>query len=226
MVSTLFRPEPTTWLSTPEQPIQPAAAGGYVDATGEELISAQDIISRVHHHRTVRNQVVARACSVYANSLHNPAAASRGPWAPTVAPFTSYLSTIEALVGHPFWAQIEVLAAPLQIRHRRLPVATTADLLVRFHNGGDIGLGFCQTGSREELNPMQVSAEVGAALAMLGDTYSWWPQRAFVLFCSPTKTTVDLVDVDKALGCWIDTLDSYRFIAKHMNWQVQLEGVR
>jgi hypothetical protein len=33
---------------------------------------------------------------------------------------------------------------------------------------------------------------------------------------------VDLVDVDKALRCWIDTLDSYRFMAKHMNWEVQL----
>lgn len=221
MVS-LFRPEPTTWLSTQEQPIQPAAAGGYVGPAGEELLSAQDIIGQVHPHRMVRNQVMARACSAYANSLHNPAAATRGPWAPTVAPFTSYLTTIEPLVRHPFWTQLEVLAAPLQIRHRRLPVATTADLMVRFRNGGDIGLGLCQTASSDELSPVRVAAEVGAAVALLGDSYTWFPRRAFVLFCSPTKTTVELVDVDKALGAWIDTLDSFKFLAKRLNWEVQL----
>lgn len=219
MVSTLFRPEPTTWLPTTQQAIQPAAAGGYVSPAGEELLSAQDILSRIHPHRTIRNPVVIRACTTYANSLHNPAAAARGPWAPAVAPFTSYLSTIEPLVAHPFWAQLEVLAAPLDIRHRRLPVATTADLLVRFRNGGDIGLGLCQTAPREELNPIRVAAEVGAAVALLGDTYTWWPRRAFVLFCSPGLTTVELVDVDKALACWIDAIDSYRFMAATCQWE-------
>lgn len=222
VVSTLFRPEPITWLSTSEQHVHPAAAGGYVGPAGKELLSAQDIISRIHPHRMVRNQVVSRACSAYANSLHNPDVNDSGPWTPTVAPFTSYLSSIEPLLRHPFWAQLEVLAAPLNIRHRRLPVATTADLLVRFRNGGDIGIGICQTARTEELSPERVAAEVGAAVALLGDTYTWWPRRAFVLFCSPTQTTVELVDVDKALGCWVDTLDSYRFMAKRMEWGVQL----
>ncbi len=222
MVSTLFRPEPTVWLSNPEQLVHPAAAGGYVGPAGEELLAAQDILDRIYPHRTMRNPVVLRACAAYANSLNNPAAAARGPWSPTVAPFTSYLTTIEPLVGHPFWAQLEVLAAPLNIRHRRLPVATTADLLVRFRNGGDIGLGLCQTGSREELNPMRVAAEVGAAVALLGDTYTWWPRRAFVLFCSPGSTTVELVDVDKALACWVDALDSFRFMASTFHWERSL----
>lgn len=219
MVTTLFRPEPITWISTPEQVVHPAADGGYVGPAGEELQSAQDILDRIHPHRTVRNPVVVRACTAYANSLHNPAAAARGPWSPTVAPFTSYLTSIEPLVRHPFWEQLEVIAAPLDIRHHRLPVATTADLLVRFRNGGDIGIGICQTARSEELNPLRVAAEVGAAVALLGDTYTWWPRRAFVLFCRPGQTTVELVDVDKALACWIDALDSYRFMASAFQWK-------
>jgi hypothetical protein len=222
MVSTLFRPEPTTWLSNPEQAVHPAAAGGYVGPDGEELLAAQDILNRIHPHRGMeqqRNLVVVRACVTYANSLHNPAAAARGPWTPTVAPFTSYLSSIEPLVAHPFWAQLEVLASPLNIRHRRLPVATTADLLVRFRNGGDIGIGICQTAPSDQLNPVRVAAEAGAALALLGDTYTWWPRRAFTLFCSPGQTTVELVDVDKALACWIEALDSYRFMASSLQWE-------
>lgn len=225
MVSTLFRPEPTAWLSTPEQPVHPAAAGGYVGPDGEELLAAQDILHRVHPHGAmagVQNPVVIRACVTYANSLHNPAASARGPWVPTVAPFTSYLSSIEPMLRHPFWEQLEVLASPINIRHRRLPVATSAELLVRFRNGGDIGLGFCQTGPRDQLNPLRVSAEVGAALALLGDTYTWWPRRAFVLFSSPGQTTVELIDVDKALACWIDALDSFRFMASTFQWERSL----
>jgi hypothetical protein len=67
-----------------------------------------------------------------------------------------------------------------------------------------------------------VAAEAGAALALLGDTFTWWPRRAFTLFCSPGQTTVELVDVDKALACWIDTLDSYRFMASTLKWERKL----
>jgi hypothetical protein len=166
--------------------------------------------------------VVVRACIVYANSLYNPAAAPRGRWTPTVEPFTSALPTIDPLIAHPFWQQLEVLAAPLPLRHRRLPIATTADLLVRFCNGNDIGIGMCQTGTPEQLNPQRVNAELGAALALLGDTHSWWPRRAFVLFCSPGKTTVELIDVDAALACWIDAIDLYRLMSRTFQWEKAL----
>jgi len=224
MVSTLFRPEPTTWLPAQDQPIQPAAAGGYFTPSGEELFSARGILDRVYPHpalQLARNPVVLRACIAYANSLHNPEVSGSGPWSPAVAPFTDQLSTIAPLIGHAFWANLEVLAAPIHVRHRYLPVATTAELLVRFSNGGDIGVGLCQSAASDQLDPIRVAAEVGAAIALLGDSCTWWPRRAFVLFCSPERTTVEMVDVDTALGCWIDAIDAYRFMARTMNWKVR-----
>jgi hypothetical protein len=224
MVSTLFRPEPTTWLPAQDQPVQPAAAGGYITPSGEELFSARGILDRVYPHTALqlaRNPVVLRACVAYANSLHNPDVSAAGPWLPAVAPFTDQLSTIAPLIGHPFWANLKVLAAPIHVRHRRLPLGATAELLVRFSNGGDIGIGLCQSAASDQLDPIRVAAEVGAAIALLGDSCSWWPRRAFVLFCSE-RTTVEMIDVDKALCCWIDAIDAYRFMAKTLNWRVRL----
>lgn len=218
----MSRPEPLTWFSTPEgQALLPSPDGGFVSPAGDELLSALQILDKLYPH-THRDPVVVRACTIYACSLNNPAAATRGPWSPTVAPFTRALPTIEPLLRHAFWQQIEVLAAPLPLRHRRLPVGTTADLLVRFRNGSDLGIGMVQTGTPDQLNPQRVAAELGAALALLNDTHSWWPDRAFVLFCSPGKTTVELVDVNLAVSCWIDALDLYRFMAQTFQWEKPL----
>lgn len=230
MVIALSRPEPFTWFSTPAaQALLPLPDGGYVSPAGDELLSAQQILDKIHPHPAPfpqlpanRDPVVVRACIVYANSLYNPAVAPRGRWSPTVEPFISARPAIVPLISHPFWQQLEVLAAPLPLRHRRLPIATTADLLVRFCNGGDIGIGMCQTGTPDQLNPQRVAAELGAALALLGDTHSWWPRRAFVLFCSPGKTTVELIDVDAALAAWLDAVDFYRCLSRTFKWEKAL----
>ena len=225
MLSPLFRPEPTTWLPAQDQPVQPAAADCFFAPNGEELFSARTILDRVYPHRALqpaRNPVVLRACIAYANSLHNPDVSGVGPWSPAVAPFTDQLSTIAPLIGHAFWANLQVLAAPLHVRHRRLPLATTAELLVRFSNGGDIGVGLCQSAASDQLDPIRVAAEVGAAIALLGDSCHWWPRRAFVLFCSSERTTVEMIDVDKAVSCWVDAIDTYRFMARTLDWEVQL----
>lgn len=223
MVRTLSRPEPFTWYSTPERSFLPGADGGFIAPNGEELLSAQQILDRLYPPSFLeaprRDSLVVRAFVNYANSLYNPAAASRGPWAPSMAPFTSALETIGPLIAHPFWQQLEVLASPLHLRHRRLPVATSADVLVRFRNGGDIGIGICFSCRPDQINPERVAAELGAGLALLGDSHSWWPRRAFVLFCSPGKTTVELLEADTAVPAWIDALDIYRFMAPIFKWK-------
>lgn len=223
MVRTLSRPEPFTWFSTPERSFLPGAEGGFVAPNGDELLSAQQILDSLYPRSLLeapaRDSVVVRAFINYANSLFNPAAASRGPWAPTMAPFTSAVGTIGPLIAHPFWQQLEVLTSPLHLRHRRLPVATSADVLVRFRNGGDIGIGICYSGKADQINPERVAAELGAGLALLGDTQGWWPRRGFVLFCSPGKTTVEVIDADTAVPAWIDALDIYRFMAPIFKWK-------
>jgi hypothetical protein len=224
----LSRPEPRSWFFAPEnQLLLPLPDGGYLSPAGEDLFSAQQILDRIYPHnqwRTIpaRDPVVVRACTIYANSLHNPAAAARGPWVPTVAPFTAALATIEPLLAHPFWKQLEVLAAPLPLRHRRLPIATSADLLVRFRNGGDIGIGMVQAGSSDQLNPQRVAAELGAAVALLNDTNSWWPSRGFVLFCTSGKTSVELINLDSAVASWLDAIDLYRSMSRTFQWDKPL----
>jgi len=218
------RPEPTTWFPLHEQPVQPAAAGGYIDQHGEPLISAHDVINTVHPHDRLhahRNGVVLRACAAYAGSRHNPVASST-PWQPTVEPFKGYSSIIEPLIRHVFWDRVEVLAAPITMHHARLPLATAAELLVRFRDGEDLGIGLVETAPKPQLNALNVAARAGAAIALLGDTYGWWPRRAFVLYCRPDETTIDLVDVDRALLRWMDAIDSYRFLSRKFAWEKRL----
>jgi hypothetical protein len=220
-------PEPFTWFSTPAEQVLVPMEGGFISAANEKLLSAERLLAQIFPHPSrplpalppARNPVVTQACIAFAQGLANPDAAAIGPWAPMAAPFAAQRGTIDPLIGHPFWQQLQVLAAPLHLRHRRLPVATTADLLVRFRNGGDIGIGIVQPGSPEELNPRRVAAEAGAALAMLGDTHSWWPRRAFVIFCANGRTTVETIDHDTAVPIWLEGLDLYRFMSKTFQWE-------
>jgi hypothetical protein len=234
----MFAPPPpprstrVTWLSTPHgtDPLLPFFAAGET--------SAQQILSAIHPHSrreaffvaqgpafplgspTPNPQlVVAQACAAYANSLYNPAVAPLGRWAPTAPPFSELADTIEPMIAHPFWQQLEVLAAPVILRHRHLPVLTAADLLVRFCNGGDLGIGMVQIGSPDELNPERVAAEAGAAVAMLNDTHDIWPRRGFLLFCAPGKTHVELFNVDGAVGCWLDALHIHRWSKQRLGEQ-------
>lgn len=229
VVIALSRPEPFVWFSTPAgQTLLPLPDSCYLSSAGEDLISPQHILNCIYDPALLplqqpnRDPVVLRAVCAFANSLYNPAATSRGQWHPTVEPFTLALPTIETLIAHPFWQQVEGLATALPLRHRRLPIATTADLLVRFRNGDDIGIGMVQTCTPDQINPARVAAEVGAALALLGDTNGWWPRRAFVVFCSPGKTSVELVDVDAAVSRWVDAIDLYRFMSRRLKWSKPL----
>jgi len=213
-----------TWFSPPpEKDIQPCPDGlGYLSPTGERLFSAHQILDKVWpHYRPLHGDrpSLMAACHLYAASRFNPTA---GAWNPSEAGLHGSESAIQQLIQHPFWEQIEVLAAPLHLRHRRLAVATTADLVVRFRNGGDIGLGICQCGQFTEVNPRRVAAEIGACIALLGDTYSWWPRRAFVLFCSPGEIKVESIDSDQAVTPWVDAINLYKFMAKFNNWEERL----
>lgn len=183
----------------------------------DELCSTHQILSTIHPHAmesswpNPRAAVVQRAAINYAKSLNNMV---EDRWAPLEKPFQSYASTIEPLIHHPFWEKLKILATALPLRHQRLPVGTSADLLVRFLDGGDVGIGMVQVGTPDRLNSNRVAAEMGAALAMLSDTYDQWPRRAFVLFCATDKTTVELIDVDVAISCWIDALYVYKSLYK------------
>ena len=222
MVRTVH-PEPLTWFSTPaEKVLLPIESGGFLSAAGEKLLLAEQLLERIYPHPRnslpsqppARNPVVVQACIAYAHGLANPAAAIGGHGLLPAASSGEQQATIDPLISHAFWAQLEVLAAPLHLRHRRLPVATTADLLVRYRNGGDLGIGILQCGHSEDLNRLRVAAEVGAALAFLGDTFGWWPQRAFVLFCCAGRTTVEAIDHDIAVPYWLEALDLFTFMSR------------
>lgn len=228
MVTTVCHPEPLRWFSTPAgQRLQPAPDGGFIDSEGRALLSVRQILDRVYpncrtfpYQEAIPDPGVVAACIRHANACFNPAFADGGSSVPSdEPPSAATRATIEPLIAHPFWQQLDVLAAPIPCRHRRLPVATMADLLVRFRNGGDIGIGICQT---VPATPQRVVAEIGAAIALLGDSHRWWPRRGFGLFCYLGKTVVEVIDADTAVGAWLDALDIYRFMARSFHWEKPL----
>ncbi|MCT4366179.1 MAG: hypothetical protein N3Z28_00735 [Synechococcaceae cyanobacterium MAG-AL2] len=205
------------WLHN--HPVMPDGRG-YVSTAGEPIHqTAREILATIHpHHRlhAERNLIVLRACVAYATSRFDADRSAGGLWQPTAAPFSDHLEVIEPLLAHGFWDQLTCHAAPIHLRHRRLMVATTAELLVKFRNGGDLGIATVQTAPRDQLNPIHVEAELGAALALLGDSWGWFPSRSFVIYARPGKTTVELVGVDQAIGHWVDALDSRRWLIKNL----------
>jgi hypothetical protein len=195
----------------------------YVTSAGKQILSIQAILDKVHPSSGPESSscnALREACLAFAQSQFCPDASSK-PRALTTASFASLGKMIDLLISHPFWRQLDVLAAPLHMRHRRWELATSADLLVRFRNGSDIGLGHI---TYDQRSAKRVAAEVGASIAFLNDTYAWWPRRAFVVFCAQDRIAVEVIDADTAVIQWIESLDFYRALAPALGWQVIKEA--
>ncbi|MEY3462457.1 MAG: hypothetical protein RLZZ468_235 [Cyanobacteriota bacterium] len=129
----------------------------------------------------------------------------------------------EALVKHPFWSRLEVLAAPVHVADPVAPIGATADLLVRFVDGGDLGVAVIQTNPRELLLPDAVAAELGAVLLALSDSCGELVSRAFVIWAVPGRQIeLMMVDADAATIAWVDAMGLCRW---REGWPASGEGM-
>lgn len=209
-----------------DHPCFPSSQPGiYLDSAGDEITtSALHAIQRVHPHNRLcpdRIPVIRQALVAYARSRFDPAFTDFTPWLPTGERYTPFRDVIDPLIAHPFWANLQVLAAPLHVCDlpnpalpQRLRIATTADLLVRFRNGDDLGLAILQTSAPETMNRQGLLAELGAAATLWLDQHGHRAplSRCFLIFSRPGRTTIEMHGLQEAMLAWVECRDSYRWL--------------
>lgn len=194
---------PAGWLQS--HPCAPSPADAAY-RTPEGLLAAPagtliDRVHRPHRDRPPKDRAIRQAVSRYATTrfrdgIRLQADGSRLPATAEVA----------ALVKHPFWDRLTVLAAPAHLLCPRRMIGTTVDLLVRFEDGG-LGVALVQTTPKEVLVPAALEAEVGAAVAMLNDTRQE-VAKAFLLWVQGGAVRIEMVDPGRGLLGWCSVVET------------------
>lgn len=144
----------------------------------------------------------------YARSRWGPAAGQ--PWAASAAVFDPVRPAVERLLGHPFWDRLEAIGAGVHLGVLRHDAAVTADLVVRFADGGHGVLAVWS----EPVPPLAAWADLGAAAAALSDAQLPLT-KAVVVWAMDDKLQLEARPVDAAIGSWLEALDLARTMRRH-----------
>jgi hypothetical protein len=187
--------------------------------------SVDDLLEQAAHSPDglARIQPVRKAMALSAISRFHPLKRDEPPWLPLDPEFQPHRETIDPLLAASFWPRLDVVAAPAFVCDQAKSSAMPVDLIVRFLDGGDIGVGMLHTKSQEGANRELVMAELGAAVAMVTDYWRPLMRRCFVVWASPGKTSVEAFQVDQCISRWLDLMDGHRWMQKALE-QEQLSG--
>jgi hypothetical protein len=192
---------PPAWLQ--DHPCRPSPAdAAYRTPEGLLAQPAGLLIDRVHRpppDRPQRDRAIRQAVSRYATARFRDGVMLQADGARLPA-----TAEVAALVGHAFWDRLTVIAAPAHLLCRRRMLATTVDLLVRFDDGG-LGVALVQTSPAEQQNAEGLTAEIGAAVAMLNDQRQE-VSKAFLLWITGGRVRIEMVDPWEGLRAWVDVV--------------------
>lgn len=117
---------------------------------------------------------------------------------------------VERLLGHSFWDRLEAIGAGVHLGVLRHDAAVTADLVVRFADGGHGVLAVWS----EPVPPLAAWADLGAAAAALSDAQLPLT-KAVVIWAMNDKLQLEARPVDAAIGSWLEALDLARTMRRH-----------
>jgi hypothetical protein len=176
------------------------------------FMPARDIVARAFPSRPgalPRCPLAREAAASYARSLWGPSATGTA-WRPTSGKFDPARQAVEALLSHAFWQRNEVIGSLVHIAQPQRESATTADLAVRFPDGG-LGLLAIWSGPDERTNFQAPWAELGAAVASCADSRIRIERAGLVWVAADGVVKLEARPADDALGAWVDALDLDRW---------------
>jgi hypothetical protein len=115
--------------------------------------------------------------------------------------------TTAHLTSWSLWDEPQIIAAPIHLADRRLRVATTADLLLRFPDGA-LGIALLITEAQPPAIPEAWLAALGGALVMASDQLRTLIDRPFLIWASPLGVSTTEHDPDACTVPWVTGLET------------------
>jgi hypothetical protein len=129
------------WISGDAAPVP--AEGLYLGPSGptQILMPAKQVAADAYRSPVIpeRCKVTRGAIANFARSRWGPAATST-PWSPAGLTYDAVRPQLEALLSHRFWERFDVIGSLVHLALPRQEAAVTIDLVVRFEDGGGLGL--------------------------------------------------------------------------------------
>lgn len=129
------------WISGDATPVP--AEGLYLGPSGptQILMPAKQVAADAYRAPAIpeRCKITRGAVANYARSRWGPAATDT-PWSPAGPAYDAVKGQLEALLSHKFWGRFEVIGSLVHLALPRQEAAVTIDLVVRFDDGGGLGL--------------------------------------------------------------------------------------
>ena len=185
---------------------------------GRVLMPARAVIDQAFPSRygaPERCKLTRAAVASYARSRWGPAAKPT-PWQPTAKSFDPVRPMVEALLAHGFWDRLEVIGSLVHLAVLRRDAAVTADLVVRFADGG-LGVLAIWSGPDERIHPAAPWAELGAAVAALSDAGLTIAKAVVVWAGAGAGVALEARTGDEALQAWLDAADLERCLRRQQS---------
>jgi hypothetical protein len=119
--------------------------------------------------------------------------------------------TISHLTSWSPWDEAQIIAAPIHLADHRLRVATTADLLLRFHDGA-LGIALLVTEAEPAVTPEHWLAALGGALVMASDQLRTAIERPLLIWASPLGVSTTEHDPDECTVPWVTGLETVAWL--------------
>lgn len=152
-----------------------------------------------------RCKLLRSACANYARSKWGPAIKQQ-PWKANAPIFNDVRSTIDKLLTSPFWDRIDVVGSLVHMRLLRQEAATTVDLIVRFADGGGLGLLAVWSGPDERIHEKTPWAEIGAGVAAMSDS-GIILEKTGIIWVSEKGVKIEAKPADESLQLWVDAIN-------------------
>lgn len=155
---------PPTPLYSCEKPEKYVAPEGSFPVDGDRLLlrPAFETINYVYPSPGYeRSKVLRGAVAQWVRSKYGEQAS--GPWEPVDNKYDGIRSGLEKLFSHKLWDRFIVIGSILHLAIPKRQVAATVDLVVRFNDGGNLGLISIWNGPDIRVHPSAVWADLGAA---------------------------------------------------------------
>jgi hypothetical protein len=203
------------WMSGDATPVP--AEGLYLGPEGPTQILMPTRQYAVEAYRAPaipeRCKLTRGAVANYARSKWGPAATDT-PWSPAGPAYDAVRGQLEALLSHKFWGRFEVIGSLVHLALPRQEAAVTIDLVVRFDDGGGLGLVDVWPGPPRKTTEVpqawreraQGSEGLTEALRLMDQAISKAPQEQRAVWAELGAGVAALADaripVEKAVVVW------------------------
>lgn len=196
-------------------PIQPRIGGSYVMADGQQITTTFLKVANAMVHKgcplEAPPEPIRSALAHYLRHRFHPDKADGPPWIPTADRYHPFRGSIDPLLAHYLWQQVQVIAAPFTLYLPNQAVAGSADAVIALTDGS-LAVATLVHAEPKSLLKHRVTTLLGGFIAAAIDTRAFTPAHGMAIWCSCGQTLIETFSPDLCLGRWVETFDYHKIV--------------